>query len=190
MGRDPDHPLSLGEVGKCGVAISSLADMETLLDGHPARRGLHVDDHQLAGGDDAGLLRLRGREAGRAAGEAGGHRAGRHPQGVHRPEGVHLPAAAEHADHRGHDPVLHGAHAEVELDLHLRLSHPRGGLDGGPGAGLHPARRHRIRAVVRGRGDGRGRASRPACPSSSTRTATSSRRSPSSAPPAASGRAP
>ena len=35
MGRDPDHPLSLGEVGKCGVAISSLADMEVLLDGIP-----------------------------------------------------------------------------------------------------------------------------------------------------------
>ena len=35
MGRDPDHPLSLGEVGKCGVAISSLADMETLLGGIP-----------------------------------------------------------------------------------------------------------------------------------------------------------
>src|SRR4029453_12333139 len=31
MGRDPDHALSLGEVGKCGVAITSLADMETLL---------------------------------------------------------------------------------------------------------------------------------------------------------------
>ncbi len=33
MGRDPDHPLSLGEVGKCGVSIASLADMETLFDG-------------------------------------------------------------------------------------------------------------------------------------------------------------
>src|SRR5262252_7439217 len=30
MGRDPDHELSLGEVGKCGVSIMSLADMETL----------------------------------------------------------------------------------------------------------------------------------------------------------------
>lgn len=30
MGYDSDHPRSLGEVGKCGVAISSLADMETL----------------------------------------------------------------------------------------------------------------------------------------------------------------
>src|SRR3712207_6515774 len=32
MGYDSDHPRSLGEVGKCGVAISSLADMETLFD--------------------------------------------------------------------------------------------------------------------------------------------------------------
>jgi len=30
MGYDSDHPLSEGEVGKCGVAISSLADMEVL----------------------------------------------------------------------------------------------------------------------------------------------------------------
>ncbi|MGH7865621.1 MAG: methylmalonyl-CoA mutase family protein, partial [Candidatus Binataceae bacterium] len=31
MGRDPDHPLAQGEVGRVGVSISSLADMETLL---------------------------------------------------------------------------------------------------------------------------------------------------------------
>src|SRR3954471_13203812 len=35
MGRDPDHELSLGEVGKCGVSIMSLADMERLFDGIP-----------------------------------------------------------------------------------------------------------------------------------------------------------
>ncbi|TES90342.1 MAG: methylmalonyl-CoA mutase [Candidatus Cloacimonadota bacterium] len=34
-GRDSDDPLSEGEVGKCGVAISSLKDMETLFDGIP-----------------------------------------------------------------------------------------------------------------------------------------------------------
>jgi methylmalonyl-CoA mutase N-terminal domain/subunit len=33
MGRDPDHPLSLGEVGKCGVNVASLSDMEVLFDG-------------------------------------------------------------------------------------------------------------------------------------------------------------
>ena len=35
MGYDSDHPLAEGEVGKCGVAISSLADMEILLRGLP-----------------------------------------------------------------------------------------------------------------------------------------------------------
>src|SRR6187401_262162 len=30
MGRDPDHELSRGEVGKCGVNVTSLADMEAL----------------------------------------------------------------------------------------------------------------------------------------------------------------
>jgi len=33
MGRDPDHPLALGEAGKCGVSVMSLADMEALFDG-------------------------------------------------------------------------------------------------------------------------------------------------------------
>ena len=41
MGRDPDHPLSLGEVGKCGVSVVSLADMERLFEGIP------LDDPQI-----------------------------------------------------------------------------------------------------------------------------------------------
>src|SRR6202022_1055094 len=35
MGYDSDHSLAEGEVGKCGVAISSLADMEVLFDQIP-----------------------------------------------------------------------------------------------------------------------------------------------------------
>ena len=35
MGYDADHPMAAGEVGKCGVAVSSLADMEELFDGIP-----------------------------------------------------------------------------------------------------------------------------------------------------------
>jgi len=35
MGCDPDDPLSEGEVGKCGVSIASLKDMEALFDGIP-----------------------------------------------------------------------------------------------------------------------------------------------------------
>jgi methylmalonyl-CoA mutase N-terminal domain/subunit len=35
MGMDSDHPMAAGEVGRVGVAISSLADMERLFDGIP-----------------------------------------------------------------------------------------------------------------------------------------------------------
>lgn len=35
MGVDSDHPLSQGEIGKCGVAVDTLADMEILFDGIP-----------------------------------------------------------------------------------------------------------------------------------------------------------
>ena len=35
MGVDSDNPLAQGEIGKCGVAIDSLADMEVLFDGIP-----------------------------------------------------------------------------------------------------------------------------------------------------------
>lgn len=37
-GYDSDHPFSLGEVGRCGVAVSSLQDMETLFDGIPLNK--------------------------------------------------------------------------------------------------------------------------------------------------------
>ena len=33
MGRDPDDPLAVGEVGKCGVSVASLEDMQTLFKG-------------------------------------------------------------------------------------------------------------------------------------------------------------
>jgi methylmalonyl-CoA mutase N-terminal domain/subunit len=38
MGYDSDHALAEGEVGRCGVAVSSLADMETLLAGLPLQQ--------------------------------------------------------------------------------------------------------------------------------------------------------
>ncbi len=38
LGYDSDHPLAEGEVGKVGVAVSSLADMEVLLEGLPLDR--------------------------------------------------------------------------------------------------------------------------------------------------------
>ena len=38
IGLDSDHPLAAGEVGKVGVAIDSLRDMETLFDGIPLEK--------------------------------------------------------------------------------------------------------------------------------------------------------
>jgi methylmalonyl-CoA mutase N-terminal domain/subunit len=38
MGYDSDHPMSMGEVGICGVAIASLKDMETLFSGIPLNK--------------------------------------------------------------------------------------------------------------------------------------------------------
>src|SRR5579859_5301335 len=38
IGLDSDHPLAIGEVGKVGVAIDSLEDMETLFDGIPLEK--------------------------------------------------------------------------------------------------------------------------------------------------------
>ena len=38
MGMDSDHPLAAGEVGRTGVAISSLADMERLFEGIPLEK--------------------------------------------------------------------------------------------------------------------------------------------------------
>jgi methylmalonyl-CoA mutase N-terminal domain/subunit len=35
MGFDPDHPLAVGEVGKVGVSVASIADMEVLFHGIP-----------------------------------------------------------------------------------------------------------------------------------------------------------
>ncbi|MCS7068981.1 MAG: methylmalonyl-CoA mutase family protein [Meiothermus sp.] len=38
LGMDPDHPLSVGEVGKVGVSIACIEDMRTLLEGIPLDR--------------------------------------------------------------------------------------------------------------------------------------------------------
>lgn len=46
IGYDSDHPLADGEVGKVGVAIDSLEDMEKLFERNPAGGRVHFDDHQ------------------------------------------------------------------------------------------------------------------------------------------------
>ena len=81
------------------------------------------------------------------------------------------------------------AHPEVEHDLDLRLPLPREGLLGGPGGRVHAVQRDRLRAGGDRRGPRGRRRSRRGWRSSSTATTTSSRRSRSSAPRGACGRA-
>ena len=65
MGYDSDHPRSLGEVGREGVAVDSLADMETLFAGIPLGEVSTSMTINAPGGDAARVLRLRRRAAGR-----------------------------------------------------------------------------------------------------------------------------
>ena len=145
MGYDSDHPRALGEVGREGVAIDSLADMETLFEGIPlgeVSTSMTINSpaaillaFYVGVGDGQGVSRDRAPRNG----------ADRHPQGVHRAEGVHLPARAVDAAGGRHDRVLRARAAADAPDLDLRLPHPRGGLDRGAGARVHARRRVRIR---------------------------------------------
>ena len=94
MGRDSDDALALGEVGRCGVAVDTLADVEDLYRGHRSRRGDDVDDDQRPGGDRVRDVRRQRRGIGSATRADRRHAPERHPQGVPGAEGVHLPAAA------------------------------------------------------------------------------------------------
>ncbi len=94
IGYDSDHPLALGEVGKVGVAISSLADMETLFDGIPLDK---VSVSMTINAPAAILLAMYiavAKKQGVPPRAAARHDPERHPQGVHRPRHLHLPAAA------------------------------------------------------------------------------------------------
>ena len=92
MGHDSDHARSLGEVGREGVAVDTLDDMQTLFDGIDLGE---VSVSMTINAPAAIMLAfyvVAAERARRPAAERlGGHDPGRHPQGVHRPEGVVLP---------------------------------------------------------------------------------------------------
>ena len=188
LGYDSDDAVAAGEVGRTGVAIDSIADMEIAARRDPARRGLDLDDDQRAGVAAAPALRARRRGAGRARRGAARHGPERHPQGVHRARELHLPAAAVDAADDGSVRLLRRADPAAgtrsrspattsarPARRRRRSSHSRSRT------GSPTARRRSRRASRRTRSASGSR-------SSSTRTTTSSRRSRSSAPLAACGR--
>ena len=119
MGYDSDHVRSLGEVGREGVAIDTLDDMETLFAGIDLGQVSVSMTINAPGGDHDGLLRRRGRGERRAARPPRRHDPGRHPQGVHRPEGVVLPGRPGDAPARGHDRVVREGDAALASGLDL-----------------------------------------------------------------------
>ena len=107
MGRDSDDPRSLGEVGHCGVAIDSAADMDTLFDGIDLGE---VTTSMTISGPAVPVFCMylvAAAAPGRAGRVAERHPADGHLQGVHRAEGVDLPAGTAPAADRRSDGVLH-----------------------------------------------------------------------------------
>ena len=143
-GYDSDHPRVAGDVGMAGVAIDfDLRYADPPL-GHPARHDERVDDDERRGAAGDGALHRRRRGAGRSDGQADRDHSERYSEGVHGPQHLHLSAGGLDADRLRHLRFHRGEHAEVQLDLDLRLSHAGGGSDAGPRASLHPRRRRRI----------------------------------------------
>ena len=146
MGRDPDHPLARGEVGRVGVAIDSLDDMRVLLDGIPLADvstsmtinataatllALYVavaDEHGVP--RDAAVAARSRTTSSRSTSRAG--RTSIRP----RPSMRLITDTFAFCQARG---------AAVEHDLDQRLPHPRGRLRRGPGGRVHARRRHRLR---------------------------------------------
>ena len=140
-GYDSDHPRAFGDVGKAGVAVDSVEDMKILFDGIPLDR---ISVSMTMNGAVLPVLAfyiVAAEEQGVKLGAALRHDPERHPQGIHGAQHLHLSARALDAHHRGHLCVHLEEHAEVQLHLHLRLSHAGSRRDGGSGNGLHPGRR-------------------------------------------------
>ena len=191
LGRDSDHELAVGEVGRAGVAIDTLVDME--LTCSPASTSARSRTSMTINSAAPTLLAMYvalGDQQGVDRGAPRRHDPERHPEGVPGAEGVRLPAAAvDAAGHRrrcaspppscpggtrSRSPATTSARPARRPRRSWRSRSPTGS----------PTWSRRCAAGLDGR-----RVRAAAVASSSTRTSTSSRRSPSTAPRAASGRA-
>ena len=108
---------------------------------HSARHDERVDDDERRSAAGDGALHRRRRGAGRPDGQADGDDPERHSQGVHGPQHLHLSAGGLDADRLRHLRLHRREHAEVQLDLDLRLSHAGGRGDAGPRTRLYARRR-------------------------------------------------
>ena len=140
-GYDFDHPRVSGDVGMAGVAIDFIYDMRTFFDHIP------LDKVSVSMTMNGAVLPCSPSSSSPAKSRAFrprsfGHHPERHPERVHGAEHLHLSARALDADRLGHLRLHREEHAEIQLDLDLRLSHAGSWSDRGPRARLHARRRH------------------------------------------------
>ena len=137
MGYDSDHPASEGEVGKCGVAIDSLEDMEILFGGIDLEKTTVSMTINSPASVSVGDVPGGRRKTRRGLEENFRHAAERHPEGIHRAEGIHLSAGAVDAPGGGHLRVRLKVHSEVQHHFDQRIPHPRSRLHRAAGTGFH-----------------------------------------------------
>ena len=145
-GYDSDHPRVVGDVGKAGVAIDSVEDMKILFDGIP------LDKMSVSMTMNGAVLPV-----------LAGYIVAAEEQGVSQDQlqgTIQNDILKEFMVRNTYiyppepsmrivaDIISYTAdqHAEVQLDLDLRLPHARGGRDRRAGARVHPRRRARLRA--------------------------------------------
>jgi len=125
IGYDSDDPMSEGEVGKVGVAIDTLADMEILFD-HIDLSAVSTSIHSCSG------------EARRSSGHAAGNYTKRHIEGIFSPWYVYIPTEAFHASYYGSLCLLSEACTKMEYHFYFWLSYTGSWCDGCPRNRLHP----------------------------------------------------
>ena len=141
MGYDADHALSEGEVGKCGVAISSLADMEVLFDQIPlADVTTSMTINSPAAVIWAMYLAVAEKQGADWKKISGTLQNDILKEYIAQKEYIYPP---EPSMRLVIDTLEFGAkeHAEIQSNFDQRLPHSRSGLDGDSGAGVHAARR-------------------------------------------------
>ena len=162
LGYDSDDPRALGEVGRTGVAIDSLADMTILLGGIP----LAEVSTSMTINAPASLLLLLYELVAEQQGVAPSQLRGTVQNDIlkeyiARGNYIFPPKPSMRLTT---DLFAYCAERvpQLEHDLHLRLPHPRGGIDGGAGARVHARQRDRVLQRGRRRGALPGRLRRAA----------------------------
>ena len=145
LGIDSDDPMALGEVGRCGVAIDSLADMEDLYAGID----LGTTTTSMTINSPAAVIFAmyvaQAEKAGVAAAQLGGTLQNDILKEYQAQKEFVFPPRPSMRLVRDTIAVHRRGDAALALDLDLRLPHPRGRLDRRRGAGVHARQRVRLR---------------------------------------------